>query len=172
MSSAQIDLLSFLKSHSGSEQQSALPGPRLRSFGEPAKEWEAVGEGSVLFDLQQSFCWRITGKDRIRFLNNFTTNNISLLQPGQGCEAFATSVKGRVLGHFFLVCEDDSILLFSVSGNAEDLLTHFRKYVLLDDVQFQELKDEYALFYLTGNKAQQQYEELSGTTLNVVTAVT
>ncbi|MCA9039879.1 MAG: hypothetical protein KDA65_05965 [Planctomycetaceae bacterium] len=159
------NFLSFLLTQNPSEEQSVLPGPRLRTYGNLEAEWEAVTDGAALFDLQHSFCCRITGKDRIKFLNNFCTNNISLLQPGSGCEAFAASIKGRILGHFFLICETDSLLLFSLSGYAEDLLNHFRKYVLLDDVQFTELNNDYALFYVTGFNASAKLEELTETRL-------
>ncbi|QDU78682.1 Aminomethyltransferase [Polystyrenella longa] len=159
------DTLSLLRAHSQSETLSELPGPRLKSFGDSAAEWKAVEEETVLFDLNQSFCWRMTGKDRIKFMNNFCTNNMVLLQPGSGCETFSTSVKGRVLGHLFVVCETDSLLLIGLGGDEEELLKHFRKYVLLDDVQITPLNEQYELFYMTGNGAGAKAEEVIGTSL-------
>jgi tRNA-modifying protein YgfZ len=76
----------------------------------------------------------IQGPDRARFLHNLTTNEVKRLAPGQGCEAFVTSLQGKTLGFVTLQVEDDRILLRTDPGSLEVLLPHFTKYGAVDDV--------------------------------------
>ncbi|MEZ6045831.1 MAG: hypothetical protein R3C11_09700 [Planctomycetaceae bacterium] len=139
-------LLELFLEHSSTAERSELPGPLVDSFGDSNAEWQAMCEGSVLFDLSGSFAFRLKGSARSRFLNNFCTNNISQLQPGMGCEAFITTVKGRVLAHLYVICEPESLLLFSLGGGSRELREHLQKYILLDDVQIEELGESILSF--------------------------
>jgi folate-binding protein YgfZ len=76
----------------------------------------------------------IVGSDRARFLHNLTTNDVKRLAPGQGCEAFITSLQGRTLALVTIHALEDAILLRMDPGVAERLTPHFAKYAALDDV--------------------------------------
>ena len=67
-------------------------------FGNAAAEYESARNACALIDIGDRTQIEITGNDRATFLHNFCTNDIKALQPGEGCEAFITNVKGRVLG--------------------------------------------------------------------------
>ncbi|MBC7821917.1 MAG: hypothetical protein IAG10_33945, partial [Planctomycetaceae bacterium] len=101
-----------------------------------------------LFEIQGRTQIEITGRDRVKFLHSFCTNDIKKLQPGQGCEAFVTNVNGKVLGHIFVFAERESLWL--ESGAAAALLPHFDKYVITDDVRFVDRSAEFAELLLAG----------------------
>ena len=66
------------------------------------KEWRVMSgewrvEDTFCFDISRTQI-EVTGRDRVKFLHSFCTNDIKKLQPGQGCEAFVTNVNGKVLG--------------------------------------------------------------------------
>ena len=103
-----------------------------------------------LFEIQDRTQIEVTGRDRVKFLHSFCTNDIKKLQPGQGCEAFVTNVNGKVLGHIFVFAERDSLWLESVGGSAATLLPHFDKYVITEDVRFTERSSEFAELLLAG----------------------
>ena len=84
-----------------------------------------VGD-SFVFDVSTRTQIEVTGRDRVKFLHNFCTNDIKKLQPDQGCEAFVTNVNGKVLGHIFVFAETESLWLESVAGSAAILLPHLR----------------------------------------------
>lgn len=119
------------------------------------KEWRVMSgelqvDGPLLFDVSSRTQIEVTGRDRVKFLHSFCTNDIKKLQPGQGCEAFVTNVNGKVLGHIFVFAERDSLWLESVAGAAATLLPHFDRYVITEDVRFTDRSAEFGELLLTG----------------------
>ena len=80
----------------------------------------------------------LTGSDRTQFLHNFCTNDITGLKPGEGCEAFLTSVKGKILAHVFVLCRDDSLVLDGFAGQGDTIVSHLDRYLIREDVQLRD----------------------------------
>ena len=95
----------------------------------------------------------LVGGDRLRFLHNFCTNDIKALSPGQGCEAFVTNVKGKVLAHIFVFAAAQRLLIDTVPGANEVLLTHLDRYLIREDVQLQDRSAEMGVLFVSGTKA-------------------
>ena len=105
---------------------------------------------------------RLTGADRAKFLHNFCTNDIKKLQPGQGCEAFLTNIKGRILGHIFVFAGEAELMIDTVPGEDVKIRDHLDRYLITEDVQIEVVSDEFQCVYLLGAKAAQQvYEAFS-----------
>lgn len=79
---------------------------------------------------------RITGRDRVRVINNFCTADIRRLEPGQGAEAFILNVKGMILGHVAVYLGTDEIGISTVAHQAESLIAHFQSFVVSESVEF------------------------------------
>lgn len=73
---------------------------------------------------------KITGLDRKSFLHSFCTNNINQLSPGTGCEAFVTTIQGKILAHILVFATEDELQLIGVPGTAEAVVPHLQKYLL------------------------------------------
>ena len=101
----------------------------------PVKSVTAAPEAVTLFDLSDRTQIEILGADRAKFLHGFCTNDIKSLQPGQGCEAFLTNIKGRVVGHVFVFASSSSLWLDTVPGQEEFLIGHLDRYLIREDVQ-------------------------------------
>ncbi len=95
----------------------------------------AARSSVAFFDLSDRTQIEVTGSDRARILHSFTSNDIKRLKPGQGCETFLTSLKGKVVAHFFAFCGETSFWLDGTPGQEETITNHLKKYVLIDDVQ-------------------------------------
>src|SRR6267154_1426929 len=95
------------------------PEPRHENAGDPRQEYAAARTGAVTFDLASWTQVDLTGHDRARFLHNFCTNDIRSLTNGNGCEAFITSVQGKVLAHVFVYARAETLELVAVPGCAE-----------------------------------------------------
>ena len=95
----------------------------------------------------------VTGDDRARFLHNYCTNDINGLTPGNGCEAFFTSLQGKTLLHTFVFCHDDRFVLDASPDQADKLLPHLQKYALLDDVELADRSAESKQWLLVGAKS-------------------
>jgi tRNA-modifying protein YgfZ len=109
--------------------------------------------GHVL--LRDWNCLRVTGRDRASFLNNLCTNEVLKRQPGEGCEAFFTDVKGHTLGHVMLLCRPDEILLWTAPGQGESLMRHLDKYIIREDVFLTDITSDAQLVAVIGPGAWQ-----------------
>ena len=108
---------------------------------------------ATFFDLTGRAQIEMTGSDRARFLHNFCTNDIKRLGDGEGCEAFITSIKGRVLGHVFVFATADSLWLDSVPGADETLIAHLDRYLITEDVALHSRTAEFGELFLSGPMA-------------------
>jgi len=104
----------------------------------------------------------VTGADRIKFLQNYCTADINRLAPFSGTEAFITDVKGKVLGHVFIYCGEESLAIETAPGGAETLLPHLERYTLADDVQLQDVSEGWKFFHIGGPKAAEILQTLTG----------
>jgi folate-binding protein YgfZ len=93
---------------------------------------------------------RLTGADRAKFLHNFCTNDIKKLQPGQGCEAFLTSIKGRILGHIFVFAGESELVIDTVPGEDVKIRDHLDRYLITEDVQIEVVSEQFRCAYLFG----------------------
>ena len=92
-----------------------------------------------IYDLTGWTRVSVTGADAATFLQNFCTNDLlKALSPGGtgGCEAFFTSEKARVLGHGWLLKQDDGVQFVGTPGQGPGLIAHLSKYALMEDVEF------------------------------------
>lgn len=115
---------------------------------------EAAIHGAVVIDLPGRTQLELTGQDRASFLHNFCTNHIKGLAVGQGCEAFITSIKGRILGHVLVFAGPERLLVETVPGQGAALLAHLDKYIITEDVQLADKSGEWGQLYLSGAQAE------------------
>lgn len=92
--------------------------------------YKAAHQGSIVVDWSEWNVIDVTGPESRTFLHNFCTNDVNALQPGQGCEAFVTNIKGRILQHVFLFASADLVRVIAPPGAAETLVPHLNKYLL------------------------------------------
>ena len=96
----------------------------------------------------------ITGSDRIEFLNNLCTQNVKPLTAGNGCETFFCNVQGKILAHAFLLCEPDRIIFDTVPGQADSMMAHIDRYIIMESVELENLTDKMAQFLVAGPDAE------------------
>ena len=113
-----------------------------------------------MFDLSDRTQIEVTGADCATFLHNFCTNDVNRLSPGEGCEAFMTNVKGRILGHLFLFAEADAVWIDSVAGAEQGLIAHLDRYLITEDVQLIPRTAELGEFFVTGPHAEHALQVL------------
>jgi folate-binding protein YgfZ len=95
----------------------------------------------------------MTGADRVRFLHGFCTNDVKRLSTGAGCEAFLTSAQGKLVGHVFVFCGTHDIIVETSPGQAETIVRHLERYVIREDVQFQDLHGRVAELLIAGQRS-------------------
>jgi folate-binding protein YgfZ len=131
-----------------------------RAFSDPlASEYRALTQTWGLVDVSDRTRIELTGRDRASFLNGFCTNDLRKLEPGHGCEAFLTNLKGRVIGHVFVIYGADSLVLDTVPGQAETILNHLDRYLIREDVQLHDRTQEWGELFVAGAEAGQHLDQ-------------
>ena len=118
--------------------------------GDPLAEFTAATTTAAVFDLGQRTQLELTGADRQKYLHNFCTNEIRNLRPGQSCEAFVTTIQGKIKAQIFVFAEENSLWVDSLPGYEDLLFAHFDKYLITEDVEFHRRSSEYVEFYASG----------------------
>ncbi len=107
----------------------------------------------LLFDLSDWSQIELTGKDRQPFLNGFCTNDVKKLASGEGCEAFLSNIKGRVIGHIQVFADDRRLCLESEPGQAAAVIEHLDRYLISEDVQLVDRTNDWGLLLIVGDDA-------------------
>ena len=126
-----------------------------QSVSRPADHRAGELTAVTLFDLSGRTQVELTGADRAKFLHGFCTNDIQRLEPGQGCEAILTNIKGKAVGHVFVFATATALWLDTVAGQAETITTHLDRYLIREDVTFHDRSNELGELFLTGPHAAQ-----------------
>jgi len=126
------------------------------------KEYLALTEGAGAVDVSDRTQVRVSGADRVRFLHGFCTNDIQRLSAGAGCETFLANARGKLVGHVFVFCDAEGLTLETSPGQAESLIRHLDRYVIREDVQFQDLNGLVAEFLVAGQRSPELLAGLTG----------
>ena len=118
------------------------------------EQYTALTQKFGIVDWSDRTTIAITGTDRIEFLNNLSTQNVKSLTAGDGCETFFCNVQGKILAYAFLFCEPDRIVLHTVPGQAEPLMAHIDKYIIMESVELEDLTAKTAQLMVAGPEAE------------------
>ncbi|HET8636961.1 MAG TPA: hypothetical protein VFL96_08925, partial [Acidobacteriaceae bacterium] len=93
-----------------------------------------TGEAGV-FDLGYRSALRITGADRVRWLNGMVTNTIKALPEWRGNYSFVLNAQGRIQGDCNVYCAPDTLFFETDLAQMPRLTTHLRRYIIMDKVE-------------------------------------
>ena len=111
-------------------------------YGDPLAEHNAVRTDVGLIDLSHRGMLRITGSDRVTFLHNLVTNDITSLSPGMGCYATILNPKGRILADMRVYVLQDSLLLDTEPELPEKLFSTLDRYLIADDAVLEHVTEQ------------------------------
>jgi tRNA-modifying protein YgfZ len=96
----------------------------------------------------------VTGKDAAMFLHNLSTNDVKGLAMHHGCIAYFCDRRAKVLGQARIYRgrwkDQDAFWLDTIPGTAEALFTHLDKHWISEQIESQDLSDQYQQFHVTG----------------------
>jgi folate-binding protein YgfZ len=113
-----------------------------------------------VFDLGYRTFLRATGKDRVRWLNGMITQTVKGMTPGQTGYSLVLNPQGRIQGDADLYVHEEVLVLETDKLQAERLLTHLRRYIIMDDVKLEELDAATTAMGIAGPKAAAILEQL------------
>jgi tRNA-modifying protein YgfZ len=138
----------------GADSSASADDPGLPlHFGNPREEYAAAVSAAAIFDWSDHGLIELTGKDRVTFLHGFCTNDIKRLVAGQGCEAFVTNVKGRILGHIWIEADTTALRLDAGPGSPSRLCAHLERYIINEDVTVADVSADWCELLVMGPSA-------------------
>jgi folate-binding protein YgfZ len=104
----------------------------------------------LTFVLSPRALWRLTGPDRVRYLNGQVTNDVAALASGHGCYAAVCTAKGRMEGDLHVAARDAEFYLDAGLSQRESLGARLEKYLIADDAVFEDVTDSWKLSHVFG----------------------
>ena len=111
-----------------------------------------TGQGTFL-DLSERAKFQITGTDRTRFLNGQITNDLRKASETIAIEACVLNAKGKTNAHIFVSALGESFLVDAEPELRETLRNRLERYVIADDVQIEDVTDQFSLFHVLSEKS-------------------
>src|SRR5213595_5954 len=105
-------------------------------------------DNAIFLDLSERAKFRITGTDRLRFLNGQITNDLRKASETSAIEACILNAKGKTDAHIFVSASGESFLVDAAADLRETLRVRLERYVIADDVQIEDVTDQFSLFHL------------------------
>lgn len=104
----------------------------------------------AFFDCSARAKLRVTGADAARFLNGQITNDLRKATATSALQASVLNAKGKLSAHVFISAEDDAFLLDADGELREQLPARLERYIIADDVQLEDLTEQFSIFHVTG----------------------
>lgn len=104
----------------------------------------------------------VRGTDRLDLLQRLTTNDIKVLQPGEGNQTVLLTDKARIIDVLTILAREDDIVVLYSEGMQERVLAWLEKYTIMDDFRAEEATDSMGSVLLTGPDAPHILAELTG----------
>jgi folate-binding protein YgfZ len=135
------------------------------SFSGFENEYRAAREAVALFDTNWHTITSFAGPDRVRYLNAIVTNNIQSLVPGHGILALLLSAQGRILAELEVYALPDKLLVLSHASLRERTTATLNKYIIMDDVELDDLTVRMGSIALEGPRAATIVQQICGVEL-------
>jgi folate-binding protein YgfZ len=112
--------------------------------------WLAAKDGWAVGPVEAKAILRVSGRDAKDYLHRMTTQDLNALPPGGSAYAAVLSAKGHLLADAHALVEDDAVLLVMDAGAAVEAVPHLEKFVIMDDVVFENLSAALRIVPLLG----------------------
>ena len=113
-----------------------------------AADWRDFQRRGGVADLGERVMLRLTGADRVRYLNGQVTADVRKLAPTRAIPACVTTAKGRLCADVFLHATADTLLVDADSSLREILAPRFERYIIADDVLLEDVSEALRLIHL------------------------
>jgi folate-binding protein YgfZ len=111
----------------------------VTSTASPAAQLGALLQNAGLSSLNNMGWIRVTGEDRVRWLNGMVTNSIQDLKNGEGNYNFLLSVQGRIQGDAAIFAEPNALLIETALSQVPALLKLLDHFIIMDDVELADI---------------------------------
>jgi len=134
-------------------EESSLRVEVVATYGDVAAERKAIRTACALFDQPHRARLRVTGDDRLVFLNNMLTQALADVKPWHAVDSFWLNRKGRIDADPRVIILDDAILLDTDAAAIERARETLDAFVIADDVALESEAESFHRLALHGPSA-------------------
>jgi aminomethyltransferase len=135
------------------------------TFSDFSQEYRAAKDNVAIFDTNWHAIFRLTGRDRVRYLHAITSNNIKDLAEGHGVLALLLNPQGRILAELEVYALKESLLVLSHASVREHTAATLKKYILGSQVGLEDCTDRLGTIAIEGPCAASIVAEATGLAL-------
>lgn len=136
--------------------------PVPASFGDEKNERLSLIENAALTDQSHRGKIRVSGSDRIRFLNNMLTNDIQSIPSGSGKRALLLTAQGKCLADFRVFVFEECVVLDTEPGLAAESIRLLDRFIITDDVRLDDMSAVWMELVLDGPQSAALAEKIKG----------
>lgn len=125
-----------------------------------AAQLAALLQGACITALADIGWLRITGADRVRWLNGMSTNSIQQLAPGEGNYNFFLNAQGRIQGDANIFTQPDALLVETAAAQLPALISLLDRFIIMDDVELADITGTQLGIAITGPEAARFLEQI------------
>jgi folate-binding protein YgfZ len=103
---------------------------------------------------------RVSGGDRVRWLNGMATNTVQELAPDTGAYNFFLNAQGRIQADGYIFASADQLLIETSRQQIASLIPYLDHYIIMDDVELADVTASRHGISLIGPKATQLLTEI------------
>ncbi len=113
-------------------------------------ELSALLHAAAVSDLGWQSWIRVTGTDRIRWLNGMVSNAVQSLPENEGNYNFLLNAQGRIQGDCMLYRRPGDALLTTGQDQVAAVVRSLERYIIMDDVELQVVSGEWTALSIAG----------------------
>ncbi|TDU80920.1 aminomethyltransferase/hypothetical protein [Prosthecobacter fusiformis] len=119
-----------------------------------AELYKTVTSLGICVDLSTRAKWRLSGADRVRYLNGQVTNDVRTAKSTTALYACVTNLKGKIEADVFIHATPDgeSLLIDADASLRESLGMRLERYIIADDAILEDISDEWRLWHILGSQ--------------------
>lgn len=96
--------------------------------------YDAARSTAVVVDRSGEGRLRLTGADRVSWLQGLVTNDVAALQPGEGCYAAYLTPQGRMISDLRILATREALILDVPTVARAAVASRFEQFIITEDV--------------------------------------
>jgi folate-binding protein YgfZ len=117
------------------------------------EHYNAATEAAAVTELDLFGVVKLTGPDRVSWLQGMITNDVEKLPAGAGCYAAHLTPQGKIVAQIRVFKDEDALWLLLERAVIPKLIAAFDKLLIMEDVQIADVSDQYSVLGLLGRQA-------------------
>ena len=110
--------------------------------------YKQARDRGALMDLGDRAQFRLTGADRIRYLNGQVTNDIRRVRADAAVPACVTTARGKLSGIIYVSAGPDFLRIDTEPSLREPLAARLARYIIADDAELEDTTGQECLFHV------------------------